>query len=420
MHTPARRLARSLIALLAVSGAAAAADEDPADTFLGGSEVSFDARLRYESAVDDASADANALTLRSSLSWQTGPIAGARGWTGFAELENTAVLGDRDFTDGARDRGTVLIADPPGTEINQFYLAYRSPRGFAARLGRQAVSFGDERFVGSLGFRQNNQSFDAASLAFVSQNDFRLDYAYVINANRIFGDDADDRPAGQLGDHEHDTHLLNATFDGWSAGSLETYAYLIDNDDFQRASTDTYGARFSGRARPGRLTYLYTLEFAHQRSSSGNPVDYDANYWRISGGLSYKRLSVQLTQERLGSDSGSGFVTPLATLHKFQGWADKFAAGTPNDGLVANFITVAGRWPGFRYRIQYHDFDTDVGSRDIGREIGLHLQRRIRQNYLLELKYADYRAQDGAAGPGNLGTDLRRLFLSFSARFGAS
>ena len=388
--------------------------------FLAESRVSLDARLRYESAHDDLLADADALTLRGALTWKTGPLVPETGWTGLAQIEHTSVLSRKNYTSGAQDRGTVLIADPAGTEVNQLYLAYESPRGFAAKLGRQTISYGDERFVGSVAFRQNHQSFDAASLEYTGAGDWALNYAYVTNVNRIFGDQSDNRPAGLLGDHKQNTHLANLVYEGWSAGSVEGYAYLIDNEDFERASTDTVGLRFSGSARPKQLSYLYTLEYARQRSGGNNPRSYETSYWRLMGGLAYKRLSLQLSRERLGSDNNAGFVTPFATLHRYQGWADKFAALTPDEGVVASTLTVAGRWPGFRYRVQYHDFNTSKGSGDIGTELGLHLQYRFKLKYFVELKYADYRGQDGATGVGGLSSDSRRLFLTLSATVGDS
>ena len=41
--------------------------------------------------------------------------------------------------------------------------------------------------------------------------------------------------------------------------------------------------------------------------------------------------------EVLGADNGVGFATPLATGHKFQGWADKFLT-TPGDGIEDVYI----------------------------------------------------------------------------------
>ena len=392
--------------------------ESDRPAFLAESKISLDTRLRYESAHDEIQTDADALTLRGALTWKTGPLVPETGWSGLIQIEHTSVLSPKNYTSGAQDRGTVLIADPAGTEVNQLYVAYESPRGFAAKIGRQSISFGDERFVGKVAFRQNHQSFDAASLQYTGAENWQFNYAYVNNVNRIFGDQSDNRPAGLLGDHEQNTHLANLVYEGWSAGLIEGYAYLVDNKDFARASTDTVGLRFNGSTRPKQVSYLYTLEYARQHSSGNNPRTYQTNYWRLMGGLAYKRLSLQLSQERLGSDNDSGFITSFATLHRYQGWADKFAALTPNEGVVANTLTLAGRWPGFRYRVQYHDFNTSQGSGDIGTELGLHLQYRFKQKYFVEMKYADYRGQDGATGVGGLSADTRRLFLTLSASFG--
>ncbi|MEO0574306.1 MAG: alginate export family protein [Pseudomonadota bacterium] len=418
MHQTQRWLVIAIAAAFSVPFSASAQSEPSSSPNVLGGDLTLNARLRYESVTDDAASDADALTLRSALAWRSRALFGSRSLSAIMEVENTVALDGTDYSDGETNRATALIADPPGTELNQLFIGFQSARGWRARIGRQPISFGDERFVGTVAFRQNHQSFDALSLTHDSSDDWALNYAYVANVNRIFGDAADGPVAGLLGDHKQDTHLLNAVFKGWSFGELESYAYLIGNEDFQRASMDTFGARFSGSVRPKRLTYLYTLEAASQSSRSDNPRDYSAVFTRVSGGISYKRFSVQLTQERLGSDNGSGFITPFATLHRFQGWADKFAAQTPDQGLVAQFVTIAGRWPGFRYRLQYHDFDTDVGSQNIGRELGLHVQHRVRQNLFIGIKFADYRASRSAPTLGGFDADTRRLFLSISGSVG--
>lgn len=420
-HQLARGLAAAALSVAASQGWA----EQP--VVLADSTLGFDVRLRYEQVDDQLNRDADALTLRTALTWKTGPLVQGSAWSALVDIENTASLSRRDYSDGVRDRGTALIADPASTELNQLHLTYASPSGLTAKLGRQTISYGDERFIGSVAFRQNHQSFDALSVNFAGAENWDLSYAYVANVNRIFGDRADDEPAGLAGDHEQNTHLANAVYSGWSAGELEGYAYLIDNEDLPRFSTDTVGVRFSGSTRPQSVSYLYTAEFARQRAGGNNPREYSANYWRLEAGLAYKRVSLEATHERLESDNLAGFVTPLATLHRYQGWADKFVALTPNEGLIANSLTLAGRWPGFRYRLQYHEFNADVGSgraasTKIGREFGFHLQYRFRLKYFAELKYARYRAQSGAAsatGVAGLDSDTSRLFLTLSASLGA-
>lgn len=410
-------LAATTLIVICLPEAGLAMEQNGEPPLLGDGEASLSNRLRYEAVDDSGLSNADALTLRSALRLKSGNIAGNPNWKALIEFENTALLSSSDFSTGARNRGTAIIPDQSHTEANQFFISYNSPRGLTAGLGRQEINYGDERFVGSVSFRQNHQSFDALSLGYSDNENWALNYAYLINANRIFGEQSDNGPPGVLGDHEQNTHLLNIVYSGLSAGEFEAYSYLIDNKDFARASTDTQGLRFNGSVRPNRITYSYTAEVARQKSSAENPQNYRTWYSRITGGISYRRLSLTVSQERLGSDNSAGFITPFATLHRYQGWADKFAAMTPNEGLVDTNVTLAGRFPGFRYRLQFHDFSTDKNSSDIGTEIGAHIQWRIKQKYFIELKYADYSAANSAPSTGGLNNDTRRLFLSLATTF---
>jgi len=71
--------------------------------------------------------------------------------------------------------------------------------------------------------------------------------------------------------------------------------------------------------------------------------------------------------------AGDGrFTTPLATLHIFNGWADKFLS-TPENGLADSYLLVGGgteRWNGV---LVYHDFDADTTGGDYGQEIDAEL-----------------------------------------------
>ena len=66
------------------------------------------------------------------------------------------------------------------------------------------------------------------------------------------------------------------------------------------------------------------------------------------GSLSFGPLGFKAGYEVLeGAPTGGlAFVTPLATLHKFQGWADKFLA-TPASGIEDAYIAVFGNALGF-------------------------------------------------------------------------
>lgn len=408
--------------------------EDDASRLKQGLEngsVELKYRLRHERVTDQASADADALTSRTRLILKSGEFFDA--FSLGAQIDNTFAYGSVDYSTGEIERGTAIIADPEGTEINQLYLAVSALPSTEIVIGRQGLELDNERFLGSLEFRQNAQSFDAIAVRNDSLPEWDIFYGYIDNVNRVFGDDSDVnfepgdprfgsgqmRPGPQLGDHEQDTHLLNLHYRALSAGDITTYAYLIDNEDFQRFSTDTFGVRFSGTYKPGAVQFLYSAEYARQSDAGSNPMSYDASYYSLEVALSHWRKAIRIGHEVLGSDNNSGFVTPLSTLHQFQGWADKFAILTPNAGVQDTYLSLSLRTKGFRVRGVYHRFRTDAGNEDIGDEFDFELNKTFSKGkYRLNLTHARYRATiDRDIGPGGLNNDTNRTFLTFSANF---
>ena len=119
--------------------------------------------------------------------------------------------------------------------------------------------------------------------------------------------------------------------------------------------------------------------------------------------------------EVLGSDNGRGsFQTPLATLHKFNGWADKFL-GTPAGGLedlygsLSYKVGVDGPLKGMKFDAVYHDFSADIGG-DYGSEIDLQVSKKFGKNYYAGLKFAHYSA-DGFA------TDTQKIWFTLGASY---
>ncbi len=56
----------------------------------------------------------------------------------------------------------------------------------ALTAGRQRIALDDERFVGSVGFRQNAQAFDAVRLEWTGVPKLRLDVSYAWNVRTIW------------------------------------------------------------------------------------------------------------------------------------------------------------------------------------------------------------------------------------------
>ncbi len=101
-------------------------------------------------------------------------------------------------------------------------------------------------------------------------------------------------------------------------------------------------------------------------------------------------VTAKLGWERLEGRRGGGpFRTPLATLHKFNGRADRFLA-TPGEGLDDLYVSLAGSVAGVAWAAALHDFGAESTSRDYGRELDLELRYRTRWEQTVALTVALY------------------------------
>ena len=364
-----------------------------------------DFRLRFESVEqNNALQDAEALTLRSRIGYKT---ASANGFSGLIEIEDSrAIIDDYSVPPSDFNRGVYsVIADPESnTEIDQAFVQYKAA-GISSKLGRQVITLDNHRFVGHVGWRQDRQTFDALSVNYAPTKAWGLKYAYLDKRNRIFSDDAD---------IESKDHLLNASYKT-GAGKLTAYAYLLEVDNGSENGLDTYGLRYSGKSKSGSNTFLYSAEYASQESSSGDN-EFDADYIALEGGLKFNGVVAKIGYEKLGSDEGEfGFSTPLATLHKFNGWSDQFL-GTPNQGLEDVYAVLTGKVAGGKWLIAYHDFTSDEaleGSDDLGSELNLLYAKKFAKRYNAGIKYAQYDA--GSSAFYKVDTD--KLWLWVGAKF---
>ena len=355
------------------------------DQALRAGTPSLDMRLRYETVDDGVNKDAKAGTLRTRLGYRTGDY---RHFFVFGEYEDVRAIAGLDDYAPARS-GYASVADPEVTQLNQALIGYRGISDTLLKLGRQRLILDNARFVGNVGWRQNEQTFEAVSLVNRSLPHTTLSYAYLDAVKGIL----------KKFDAKVSDHLLNARYNGIEALTITAYAYLLE-DDASNAENDTYGLRLKGDRNLAEDTrLLYTVEFARQRTH-----DNDANYAFAEAGVQYRKLTARLGYEVLGSDGGAyGFQTPLATKHAFNGWADLFLT-TPDDGLRDLMFSLTGGAGGIKLLGIYHDFSADQGSGDYGSEIDLLAARKFAGHYQLGIKYARYRADDWK-------TDTDKLWL---------
>lgn len=372
------------------------------------SKVLANFRLRYEGADFDNGTDtADALTYRARVGLETGAFLGTKFLIEFDHIEDLA----GDFNDTLNgNTGFAVIADPNATELNRLQLTNTALPDTKVTVGRQRIILDDSRFVGNVGWRQNEQTYDAVRVTNKSVEGLTLDATYVDQINRIFGDEA------ASGRFESDSWLLNAGYTIPVEGmklKVSSFAYLLDLSN-AGLSSNTYGAQIS--AKKGPLAFVG--RYATQSDTGDNTVDYSADHYFAEGTFKKDGFTAAAGYEVLGADDDSDgrFTTPLATLHKFNGFADVFL-GTPTAGLEDIYVKggyktgPVGPLPFINMFAVYHDYSSNENGIDLGSEIDAVIATKVAKNVGLVFKFADY-------SQGDDGTPFSRTRYSVQLDYG--
>lgn len=387
---------KSILASVILSSSFAAVPSVQADALtdaIKSGTTNISLRYRNENVDQDVATNktATANTVRTRLTYQSAELSG---FSILAEVDSVAALTDVDYNDltnGKTDER--VIADPEYTDANQFYLQYKYT-DTTVKVGNQRINLDNQRHIGSVGFRQNEATFDAITVTNTSLANTKIFLAAINNRHTITGADT-----------LEDNILANINYKLDDNLSLSGYAYLLNNignNDFE-----TYGARASGALNMA----LYEVEYASQNRDNGDN-DYDTYYYNLAAGVKINGVTVKLGQELLASDDGdAAFATPLGTNHKFNGWTDIFLGGAGNDGLQDTYLNVVANVAGLKLVGQYHDFSGDDSGDDLGSEYGFVVAKKL-DNYGLSLKASQYDASDDSGRP-----DTTKIWLTATAKF---
>jgi hypothetical protein len=330
-------LTTSLLALAATTVITQAGTPAPSPEIASAKEAPWitpiiDIRARYEFADIDGLDPAHALTLRERVGFKT------KAWHGFSALVEGEFTQDiiDDYHGGAPgvdpfDPRNSVIADPENNELNQAFLQYT---GFdtTVKVGRQRIIYDNAAFIGNVGWRQNEQTYDAVSLMNTSIPGLTLNFSYIDQVNRIFGEDA----TGIFENAPGEIYLFNASYAGIKGVTLGGYIYDMSFDDAGTTGWDnqTYGVSAKG-AVAGVTLYG---ELAYQ--DEAGPLNTEEGLY----------AHVTATKALFGTHSlvvgvehlDAGVQTPLATVHAFNGYADatdaRRIAGT-HGGLTDTYVS---------------------------------------------------------------------------------
>jgi len=371
-----------------------------ADAITGG-VLSIDARLRTESVdMDSFPRTGEATTLRLRVGYETQAFNGFYAGVSGQITRNLARPVRSDGVNGRTD--LPLIPDPAAEVLHEGYLGWvdRGDDGVVRTriiAGRQRLLNDNERWIGPSEFRQNAQSFDAVSLTTNILPNVALRYAYLWQINRIFGNNTDGR-------WDSNSHLIGASANLVPYGLTTAYAYLLDFRQAPLFSSSTYGLRYDGTvplSSAGARTLALTLEaeVARQTDYGRNPGNFGVTYSLVRPGLTWGDTTLSAGWERLGSNGVFAVQTPLATLHRQNGWADIFSV-TPARGLRDLHVRLMQNLPDFgpftlpKLDLRYHDFSSagPGGRIHYGREWDADLNAAVSRNFIIGFRAARYSA----------------------------
>jgi len=395
-----------LIVIFILSGATLVLADNFKEAITEG-KVSVDLRYRYELVNQDGiDKNANASTLRLRLGYTT------KSFYGFAfhlDLETIHVVGPERYnsTDNGKTEYPV-VADPEDTKLNQAYLWYTGIEDNIFKLGRQRIKLDNDRFIGNVGWRHNEQTYDA--FRFINSNitNMTFNLIYITQVNRIFGEHH-----SSLSKIDLNGFVFNMNY-GFSIGKLIGYVHFFDFRNSPQRSHQNYGLRFTGDYSVSEdVDILYTGEYASQHDYKDGANIINASYLLLEGGCKWMSLTAKAGFERLGGDGQYGFQTPFATLHAFNGWTDKFLS-TPATGLRDLYFLLSYPFEIMERRLTllgaFHKFSSDHDSLDYGTEFDLMAKYSVCKGGSVLLKFAKYNANEFA-------TNTTKFWVSFDYKF---
>lgn len=391
--------------LAAGAGASRAADDftsDIAQAVRGGT-VGLDFRYRFEGVDQDGiSKDAEASTLRSRITATSGSLYG---FTALGEVDNVTVIGSDHYNSTVNGETQYpVVADPKGTEVNQVYLKFTADVANGI-YGRQRINYSNQRFVGGVAWRQNEQTFDGFRANWQALDSVNLDYSYTYRVHRVFGPDDGTFPAEWDGDN-HFLYVDWKVAEGHNIGAFGYYIDVESQHSYPAAKTVNNSSETWGLEYTGKISALSVrAAYASQADAGDSELDYNADYYLVEVGGQVASIGLKAGYEVLAAGDGTGFATPLATLHKFQGWADKFLT-TPGDGVEDLYFGIDAAAGPVKLAAVYHDFQAEDSSEDFGSEIDLAATWPINEYFTTEFKFAGFSAD------GNRYTDTDKLWLT--------
>jgi len=398
-----KRLLLSMAAVpLMVGSLSVSASADDGINILNDVKIKGEIRPRFETAqVSDNQKDrANAFTARTHLVVSAGllGIDNLTATIGLQSVNNFGYANYNSTNNGKTDYD--VIKDPNFAMLSEASIDYTVDKT-ALHVGRSQINLDNQRFIGTVGWRQVERSYDTVYAANSSVKNLNLLAAYVYGFQGV----------GASPTTNSNSVLLHAKYKVMDELSITAYDYMLAVGA-QGIDSDTYGVALTGKVNVG-AKLSYRAEYAVQKDPTmelgPTNLTADADYYNLDLGANISGILAGVNYEVLsgtdGTDGKTTFNPALGTNHKFNGWADVFyVANKPVGGLKDANVRLGYKAKGFgKVLAVYHDFtaDKDMASAtgvtdDLGSEIDVVYVNAIPgvKNLKGLVKYASYSKGD--------------------------
>ncbi|MEN0002997.1 MAG: alginate export family protein [Bacteroidota bacterium] len=361
---------------------------------MGEGEFVFNGRLRYWFAENESLEASHATTFGTNFGYLTKSY---KGFQIYVEGESVVALTPHLFFDGLNGRTErTNVTDVETLELNKLRVSYsdtlNNGTSLQFKVGRQAALVEDERFIGNVSARQDDQTFDA--IYGKLQNDQKgisFEYAYMYQVNRLLA---------EVVDWRSDSHAFMLGYYKNDLAKVGLFGHLLDfQEDNPLGSNKTFGFTFDrSRLPPDRIALNYKTAFAYQSEYGDNPTNYDAFLINAEIGISLPKIGVfNLGYELATSDNGiASFQFPLSTGQRLHRISDVFI-NPPAEGLHNPYFTAESRnifW-GIGGWLGYHTYFSEEEGTFFAHEIDLVLYKQIIPDLLrVELTYSNFFAEE--------------------------
>ena len=382
--------------------------------------LEFRPRYEFVDVKDSKNKDANALTIRTAVGVKIGKVLNMKGLSAQLEVVDVSAIIDNY---APQKSGYETVPDPDNTRLSQAFISY-SYGNYTFIGGRKYVAIDDHRFIGTVAWRQMFQSLGVLAVAGKPAKNLNFLLAGIyerkgvvesLNANWKL----DKMPI-----------VLDVNYKVIPTLKIKGFAYLLTDIH------NTYGIKASG-AYPiyEGIKVSYLGEYAKQtdpytKDNVSTKPDIDTYYYRLKVGASAKGFFGNVMYTHFGDKNGktAGFSTPLATLHKFDGWSDVLLKGASSGfDYGMNELCLSAGYKDKKIgkvMVAYLLFKADKNqtqtrSKDIGSEIDALYTKKFTRRFSFLFKTAFYMADKGYITGGKLnGTkNVNKLWIQLNYKY---